>query len=242
MSRPDPRTLIDRALAAPEEGAAERAAPLLELDSLQFGDDDLDTDALCRRAVQGSAACVIVPPGDVGKAAGLLRGSAVGLSTLVNHPDGSDDLGRVVEEAEAAVAEGATELDVVIPIQSVLDGDTAVVSDMVEMLRGVVSGTRLKLVLRTDRLEAPERIAAAARAAVMAGCDMLVATDPGDDERAALEASAILLAICAEAGGRVGFKIEGTSAGKAAAYIHLLEEQCAPGWITPERVRLAFRP
>ncbi|WGF86239.1 hypothetical protein [Marinivivus vitaminiproducens] len=242
MSRPDPRTLIDRALQAPDDGVSGRLAPLVDLDGVQFVRPPVDLPDLCRVAVADGAACVIAPAGQVGVAAASLHGRGVAVSALVNHPDGSDDLGRVIEEAEAAVAEGASELDVLIPVQAVLEGDTAVVTDMVEMLRGALPDTVLKIVLRTDRLAEPERITAAARAAVMAGCDMLVATDAGLDERAGLEASAVLLAICAEAAGKVGFKIEGAREGLVAAYFHLIDEQADSVWVEPTRVRFAIRP
>ena len=67
----------------------------------------------------------------------------------------------------------------------------------------------------------PDLITAAARAAVMAGVDFLKTSTGKIEAGATLEAAATLLAVCREAGGRVGFKVAGgiRTAADAAAYL-----------------------
>ena len=64
-------------------------------------------------------------------------------------------------------------------------------------------------------------ITAAARAAVMAGVDFLKTSTGKAEVGATLEAAAALLAVCHEAGGRVGFKAAGgiRTAADAAGYL-----------------------
>lgn len=240
MTPPDPRTLLERAAEAPgDAAAAARALPLLDLTSLNDDDTPERIVGLCERARAHGVAAVCVYPRFVALARERLDGSAVRVATVVNFPDGSDDLGRATEETAAALADGAHEIDAVIPITAVMAGDVASVTDMTEALRGTAPDVTLKIILETGVLEAPDRIASSARAAVMAGCDMLKTSTGKAEVGATLEAAAVMLAVCAESGGRVGFKAAGgvRTVAQAAAYLYLADEQVRPGWATPDRFR-----
>ena len=49
------------------------------------------------------------------------------LATVANFPEGSDDLARAARDTADALAAGADEIDVVAPIQAILDGDIGLV-------------------------------------------------------------------------------------------------------------------
>ncbi len=237
----DLASLIDKARAAPADAAvAARALALVDLTSLGGNESEADIAALCRRAVRHGTAAVCIYARYLPLARERLQGSAVRLATVASFPEGSEDILATAEEAAAAVAAGADEVDVVAPIAALREGDTGIVGELVEACRTAVGpGTTLKLILETGVLKEPELISSAARAAVMSGVDFLKTSTGKAPVGATLEAAAVLLAVCAEADGRVGFKAAGgiRSAADAAAYLALADMLVEPGWASPRRFR-----
>jgi deoxyribose-phosphate aldolase len=78
--------------------------------------DDAFVEAGCRLAAEYDVASVCVRPVDVKRAAALLSGSGVAVGTVVGFPHGSSTTATKVFEARDALANGATELDMVIQI------------------------------------------------------------------------------------------------------------------------------
>lgn len=234
--------LVARARAAPgDAAAAARALPLIDLTSLSGSETAAEIERLCRRALAHGTAAVCIYPRHLPLARGLLAGSPVRLATVANFPAGGDDILAAAEETAAAVAAGADEVDVVAPIAAIREGDIGLVGELVEACRAAAgSGTTLKLILETGVLAEPDRIAAAARAAVMAGVDFLKTSTGKARVGATLEAAAVLLAVCAEAGGRVGFKAAGgiRATADAAGYLQLADAILGPAWASPATFRL----
>ena len=73
-------------------------------------------------AVRYDVASATVRPADVPLAAGLVAGSEVLVSTVIGFPHGSSTTATKVFEAERALADGATELDMVINIGRLRSG------------------------------------------------------------------------------------------------------------------------
>jgi deoxyribose-phosphate aldolase len=226
--------------ATADAGLAARAVPLLDLTSLTGEEATADIERLCRRALAHGTAVVCLYAEHVPLARELLAGSAVRVATVANFPGGSDDIARAAEEAAAAVAAGADEVDVVAPIAAIQEGDIGLVGELVEACRAAAGpGTTLKLILETGVLREPDLITAAARAAVMAGIDFLKTSTGKAEVSATLEAAALLLAVIDDAGGRVGFKAAGgiRSAADAAGYLHLADAIMGPDWVSPRTFR-----
>jgi deoxyribose-phosphate aldolase len=101
-------------------------------------------------------------------------------------------------------------------------------------------GGALKLILETGRLQDPAVITAAARAAVMAGVDMLKTSTGKSEVGATPEAAATLLEVIQEAGGRVGLKVSGgvRTPEQAAGYLALCDERMGSGWAMPATFRI----
>jgi deoxyribose-phosphate aldolase len=74
---------------------------------------------------------------------------------------------------------------------------------------------------------------------VMAGADFLKTSTGKAEVGATLEASAALLAVIREAGGRVGFKAAGgiRTAADAAGYLRLADAIMGSGWASPRTFR-----
>ena len=235
-----PPDLLERAARAPGDvPAAARILPLVDLTSLGDDDTEAQVDNLCARAIDAGVAAVCVWPRFLPLAKARLAHSPVRPATVANFPDGSDDLARAGRETADALAAGADEVDLVAPIQAVLDGDIGLVTELVQACRKAAPEVTLKVILETGRLEQPARIAAAARAAIMGGCDMLKTSTGRFPVGATLEAAAVLLAVIEEADGRVGIKFSGgiRTTQQAAQYLYLVDHFLGSGWTSPETLR-----
>jgi deoxyribose-phosphate aldolase len=235
-----PPDLLERAGQAPgDAAAAARILPLVDLTSL--GDDDTEAgiEALCARALDAGVAAVCVWPQFVPLAKASLARSEIRIATVANFPDGSDDLASASRETAAAFAAGADEVDVVAPIQAILEGDLGLVTELVQACRKAAPEAVLKVILETGRLAEPARIAAAARAAIMGGCDMLKTSTGRYPVGATLEAAAVLLAVIEEADGWVGIKFAGgiRTTQQAAQYLYLVDHFLGSGWTSPDTLR-----
>jgi deoxyribose-phosphate aldolase len=240
MAEGRPADLLAAARAAPGNAeAAARILPLVDLTALGDDDTPATTEALCARAIETGVAAGCVWPRFLPLAKKRLEGSPVHLVSVANFPDGSDDIARAAKETGAAIAAGADEVDVVAPIQAVLDGDVGLVTELVQACRAACGEGTLKVVLETGRLEDLAMITAAARAAIMAGCDFLETSTGAFRVGATLEAAAVLLAVLEEAGGRVGLKLSGgiRTTAQAAAYLSLVDHFMGSGWTRPETLR-----
>lgn len=237
----DLSALLDRARTAEADAALAAAAiPLLDLTSLAGDETQADIERLCARAVRHGTAAVCIHPAHLATARACLRGTEVRLATVANFPAGSDDLARAADETAAAVAAGADEVDVVAPIAAIQAGDIGLVGEMVELCREAAGpGTALKLILETGTLARPDLITAAARAAVMAGVDFLKTSTGKAETGATLEAVALLLAVAAEAGGRVGVKAAGgiRTAAEAAPHLALARAVMGADRLSPRTFR-----
>ena len=211
----------------------------MDLTSLKGGETEAEIQALADRGMEQGVAAICVFPEAVATARERLGTDPVQLASVVNFPDGSDDIARVVEESTTIIASGADEIDMVAPLEAIMEGDVGLVTEMVDAVKAVADGRMLKVILETGRLQDPARITAAARAAVMAGADMLKTSTGKTETGATLDAAAVLLAVIEEADGRVGLKLSGgiRTADQAAGYLHLIDQFMTPGWVWPRTVR-----
>src|SRR5437868_13924947 len=90
-------------------------------------DDELDRG--CRLAREYDVASVCIKPYYVRRAAELLAGSTVAVGTTIGFPHGGHVTAIKVAEAERAMEDGATELDMVVNIGKVLSKDWRFVAD-----------------------------------------------------------------------------------------------------------------
>jgi deoxyribose-phosphate aldolase len=90
---------------------------------------DAELERGCQLAAEYQVASVCIKPYAVKRAAQLLAGSGVVTSTVVGFPHGGHLTRVKVDEAQAAMDDGAIELDMVVNIGKVLSGDWAYVAD-----------------------------------------------------------------------------------------------------------------
>lgn len=106
----------------------------------------------CRLAAVHRVGSVCVRPRDVPRAVAELAGTGVAVGTVVGFPHGSSGTATKVAEAAAALAAGATELDMVLPVGALLgDEDDAVRADIAAV---VATGAPLvKVILENAHLD-----------------------------------------------------------------------------------------
>lgn len=228
---------------------AARALPLVDLTNLDEACTADDIATLCERAVtpHGPVAAVCLWPRFVAQAAGRLAGSGVRVATVVNFPGGGDDTLGVVDETRRACADGADEIDLVMPWRAFLDGRRGFAETQISRVREACDGRTLKVILETGELGDPLLIHAAANMALAAGADFLKTSTGKVRVNATLPAAEILLTVIEEhrreggrAGGReVGFKPAGgiRTLADAAAYLDLADRILGANWVSAAHFR-----
>ena len=124
-------------LQRPREAAA-LALSLLDLTNLKEDCTPEQIAALCQKAhtQYGNTAAICIWPRFVAQArAAFGKDNSVRIATVVNFPSGELDVATVVGETERAIADGADEIDLVIPYRKFMAGDENAVSEMVAAVR-----------------------------------------------------------------------------------------------------------
>jgi len=125
---------------------------------------------LCREAREHGFASVCVNPSFVALSAELLRGSPVKVCTVVGFPLGATTSFTKAAETKEAVANGADEIDMVINIGALKNGeDHLVEQDMVEVVRA--AGGRITKAIFETALLSDDEVIRACRMAKRAGLD-----------------------------------------------------------------------
>lgn len=226
--------------AVQQAAVAHRALPLLDLTDLN---DDCSAAAiirLCRSAREGRVAAICVWPQHVGDAARDLKGCKVAIATVINFPAGGEDAERAVEDTRQALADGAEEIDLVMPYAAFLRGDFGAASEMVSAVRDICDrGQCLKVILETGILSTPTRIATAARIALEAGADFIKTSTGKTAISATPEAAETMLLAIREAG-HGGLKVSGgiRTVADAAIYLALADRIMGPDWVGPHSFRI----
>ncbi|WP_239539102.1 deoxyribose-phosphate aldolase [Arcanobacterium pluranimalium] len=127
---------------------------------------------LCSEAIEWGMGAVCVNPTWITTCADLLQGSDVNICTVVGFPLGAMTTQAKACEAKDAVAAGATEVDMVINIGAVKDGDWALVESDIAAVVKASAGALVKVILETCLLT-DEEIVRASQAAVAAGADFV---------------------------------------------------------------------
>ncbi|WP_028612750.1 deoxyribose-phosphate aldolase [Paenibacillus harenae] len=116
---------------------------------------------ICREARQYQFATVCVNAGWVKTAAEELKGSNVGITTVVGFPLGATTTASKAAEAKFAIEDGATEIDMVLNIGLLKSGDLEGVQRDVEGVAAAVKGQAvLKVILETGLLTDEEKVTA----------------------------------------------------------------------------------
>ena len=149
-----------------------------------------------------------------------------------------------VAETALALADGATEIDIVIPVGKFLSGDYEGMCDEIEELKAICGERRLKVILETGALKSAENIMKASILAMYSGADF-IKTSTGKQEPAATPEAAYVMCQAIKAyyektGRKVGFKPAGgiNTVSDAIAYYTIVKEVLGEEWIDNKLFRI----
>jgi deoxyribose-phosphate aldolase len=236
---------------AKEEGLR-LALSMIDLTTLEGKDSEGKLRRLCAKALRPdpsvpdlpTVAAVCVYPPFVALAKELLAGSSVRVASVATaFPSGQAPLATRLAEVEAAVRDGADEIDMVIDRGAFLSGRLDEVADEIERVRAVCADRHLKVILETTELETYDNVRRAALLAMRHGADF-VKTSTGKVSPAASPATVLVMLeairdFADETGRAIGMKPAGgiRDAKAALGVLVLVKETLGDAWLTPELFR-----
>jgi deoxyribose-phosphate aldolase len=222
--------------------ATARAIAALDLTNLDDACDAAAVGDLCRRArtPHGPVAAVCLWPRFVTQARRELDGTPIRIATVVNFPSGEEPLKYPLADTARALADGADEIDLVVPWRRLAAGHPRAVTETVRAVKSACGPATLKAILETGELKDPALVRRAADAALEGGADFLKTSTGKVAVNATPEAAEILLAAIRASGRDAGLKAAGgvRSTADAASYLALCDRIMGEGWATPAHFRL----
>lgn len=119
-----------------------------------------EIERLCEEARRFGFAAVCVSPYRVAQAVDVLESSEVKVCTVIGFPSGAHRAEIKAMEAVRAVADGASELDMVINIGALKDRNHAAVENDIRAVVAGAQGRTVKVILETSLLTDDEIVAA----------------------------------------------------------------------------------
>ena len=149
-----------------------------------------------------------------------------------------------VAETALALADGATEIDIVIPVGKFLSGDYEGMCDEIEELKMICGDRHLKVILETGALKSADNIMKASILAMYSGADF-IKTSTGKQEPAATPEAAYVMCQAIKAyhdktGRKIGFKPAGgiNTVNDALVYYTIVKEVLGEEWLNNQLFRI----
>ena len=117
-----------------------------------------DIKKLCDEAVEYKTASVCVPPCYIKRIADTY-GDKINICTVVGFPLGYSTTEAKVQEVKTAIEDGVSEIDMVVNISDVKNGDYEKVEEEIKALREACGDKILKVIIETCYLTEDEKIA-----------------------------------------------------------------------------------
>jgi deoxyribose-phosphate aldolase len=233
-----------------KDAAIDLAIRCIDLTTLEGRDTPGRVRSLCAKAAYpGSGAprvaAVCVYPNLVAVAKAELRGTGVKVASVATaFPSGLSSLDVKLRDTEAALADGADEIDMVIDRGAFLAGDEARVYDEIAAVKALCGNVHLKAILETGELGSYDATRRASDLALEAGADV-IKTSTGKIGTSATLATALVMAqairdFFARTGQRRGLKVAGgvRNTKSALSYLVLLDETLGDAWLSPDLFRI----
>jgi deoxyribose-phosphate aldolase len=221
--------------------AAKRALSLLDLTNLNDPCTEQDVADLCQRAVtpHGDVAALCIWPKWVKRARELVKPS-IRVATVVNFPHGNPNADAAVRETKSALHDGADEIDMVMPYQTLLAGDAATAARVVRACRHAIpDGRPFKVIIESGVLNSRGHILLASQIALDEGADFIKTSTGKVAVNATPFAAEIMLNAIRRSGYPAGFKAAGgiRTTQDAAFYLKLADDIMGAGWANASRFR-----
>lgn len=148
------------------------------------------------------------------------------------------------KETELTVAAGANEIDIVIPIGDMLEGNFQSVYDEVKAQKEACGNAHLKVILESGALYEPELIWKASLLSMYAGADFIKTSTGKMSPAATLEAAYVMCSAIAyfykETGKKIGFKPAGgiSESHEAIEFMSIVKDILGDEWLNPVLFRI----
>lgn len=116
-----------------------------------------DIQKICDEAMENHTASICINPGYVKQACEYMKG-AIPVCTVVGFPLGATDTATKVFEAKTAIENGAEEVDMVINIGRLKNGEYDFVRDEIAAIKKAIGDKVLKVIIETCLLTDEEKI------------------------------------------------------------------------------------
>jgi len=199
-------------------------------------------EALGVASLSTGAVCVyhemIAPAGRI------LQGRLPIAAVSTAFPAGLASMETKVREIELSVAAGATEIDIVITRQHVLNANWQALYDEMVAYRKACGDAHIKAILGTGDLTTLENVAKASWVCMMAGSDFIKTSTGKEGVNATIPVALTMVRAIREyheqTGFQVGFKPAGgvSSAKSALQYLALMKEELGREWLEPHLFRI----
>jgi len=225
-----------------QEATALRVLRLLDLTDLSDSPTIDAIDDLCARAQSssGTVAAVCIWPQLVARAKVRLAGSEGRVATVANFPGGDQEPADVIAAIETALADGADEIDLVMPWRRFLAGDVDRAGGLISECRSKIpAGRLLKVILESGELQTDDNIRGVSSLALDAGADFIKTSTGKVPVNATPEAARIMIGAIRDHGRPAGFKAAGgiRTVADAAAYLAIADDLMGPDWAAPDTFR-----
>lgn len=205
--------------------------------------DILDGLGVAHLGIRVGAVCVYHTM--VETAVEALRGSGIPVAAVsAGFPAGMNPFPLRLQEIQASLAAGASEIDIVITRAHVLTGDWSALYDEVAAFRAACGNALLKTILATGELGTLRNVMRASLVCMMAGADFIKTSTGKESVNATLPVGLVMTrairAYQERTGFRVGFKPAGgiKTAKQALEWLILMKEELGDDWLHPALFRL----
>nr|XP_014350079.1 PREDICTED: deoxyribose-phosphate aldolase isoform X2 [Latimeria chalumnae] len=165
-------------------------------------------------------------------------------SVATGFPAGQTPLKTRLEEVRGAVADGATEIDIVINRTLALTGQWQALYNEITQFREACGEVHMKTILGTGELGSLSNVYKASLVAMMAGSDFIKTSTGKEGVNATFPVALVMVRAIRDyywkTGSKVGFKPAGGihTAKDALAWLSLMKEELGDEWLKPELFRL----
>jgi deoxyribose-phosphate aldolase len=181
----------------------------------------------------------------VSTAVSALDGSGIPVAAVAaGFPHGLNPFPQRIEEIKASVAEGASEIDIVITRAHVLNHDWRALYDEVAAFREACGEAHLKTILATGELGTLTNVGKASAVVMMAGADFIKTSTGKEAVNATLPVGLVMARQIREYEEQTGFKVGYKPAGgirtakQSLDWLILMKEELGDPWLTSNLFRI----
>lgn len=221
---------------------AKQLIPCLDLTELSGSETSADIMVLCENAVcqYGEVAAVCIYSQWLQVACSALQDCCVAVATVVNFPKPTMSIEQLGDAIAAVVADGADEIDVVMPYDLLRQGGHSRVDKILQHCRQAAAGRVLKVIIESGELTSLDLIAEATELVVARGAEFVKTSTGKTAVGATLPAVETMLKVLQQHNFSTGIKLSGGIRTMVQAYefVQLVERYMGNDWQNPQRFRI----